>query len=337
MQLSAPSAVVVACFTVLTTAALAQAQVPPDVVRLRGGGLVRGTIIEHLPGGPVHIQLVTGEERRIEADQVEWAGPATEMPSSATDAEAGEARAPEFVGPTPPSLRSAGDSPSQAAPEAPPSYANPSTPPTYASPVTVGDPMTPRTPGSPAAALPGTPVATGVVPIQFESDREGVRIDAQVGTNSFVRYGSNGLGYTTVPTYNIGMPRVVTRPVWRQLCVAPCTQEFAAGRVHIGVALEDGGRTYRINQAIMATQPSIVRIHWGDRYAMRVGGSIAWALGGAGGTAMLIPGAVGLSGYGGGESLALLVAGASTVAISTIVGLIFALMKDELSIEQTPL
>ncbi len=61
-------------------AAAASAQVPPDVVRLRDGGLFRGTITEYEPGRRVVILLPSGEERRFEVSEVEFAGPASEMP-----------------------------------------------------------------------------------------------------------------------------------------------------------------------------------------------------------------------------------------------------------------
>ena len=49
---------------------LAQSVVPPDVVELTNGGMVRGTIIEHIPGDHVTLQLATGELRTFPADQV---------------------------------------------------------------------------------------------------------------------------------------------------------------------------------------------------------------------------------------------------------------------------
>lgn len=49
----------------------------PDVVRLKNGGLLRGTISELVPERFVEIVLMTGEVRRIEMGEVEYAGPAT--------------------------------------------------------------------------------------------------------------------------------------------------------------------------------------------------------------------------------------------------------------------
>jgi hypothetical protein len=50
--------------------------VPPDVVQLANGGMVRGTIVENLPGDHVTIQLATGELRTCPSAEVASAGPA---------------------------------------------------------------------------------------------------------------------------------------------------------------------------------------------------------------------------------------------------------------------
>jgi len=48
---------------------------PKDIVRLRSGGIVRGTIVESVPGDAVKIQLVTGEVRMIPYGETTYAGP----------------------------------------------------------------------------------------------------------------------------------------------------------------------------------------------------------------------------------------------------------------------
>jgi hypothetical protein len=65
----------------------ARAQEPPalaatDVVRLKNGGLLRGTISELVPGESVEIVTVTGERRRFDMKEVSYAGPASEMPAA---------------------------------------------------------------------------------------------------------------------------------------------------------------------------------------------------------------------------------------------------------------
>lgn len=55
---------------------------PMDVVMTTDGGMVRGTIIESVPGQYVVITLPTGETRRIEGTRVRYAGPASGAPQS---------------------------------------------------------------------------------------------------------------------------------------------------------------------------------------------------------------------------------------------------------------
>src|SRR5688572_540615 len=53
---------------------------PPDIVRLRNGGMLRGTIVELKPGETVEILLLNGETRKIPMADVEYAGPAETPP-----------------------------------------------------------------------------------------------------------------------------------------------------------------------------------------------------------------------------------------------------------------
>ena len=50
-------------------------------MRLRDGGLLRGTIAEFVVGDHVTIVLITGETRRVAAADVGFAGPAGELPN----------------------------------------------------------------------------------------------------------------------------------------------------------------------------------------------------------------------------------------------------------------
>jgi hypothetical protein len=51
-----------------------------DIVRLKNGGLLRGTIAELVPRKQVTILLVTGEKRTVSMDEVQYAGAASEAP-----------------------------------------------------------------------------------------------------------------------------------------------------------------------------------------------------------------------------------------------------------------
>jgi hypothetical protein len=90
-------------------AALAQAPAtPPDIVRTKDGGLVRGTIIELQPGKQVTLLALDGKTRTIPMSDVVFAGPAAQDHGTATPAPA----APQPSG-----------APAATAPSAPPAAA----------------------------------------------------------------------------------------------------------------------------------------------------------------------------------------------------------------------
>lgn len=55
---------------------------PPDAVRLKNGGLLRGTISELIPGDSVVLLTATGEVRRFPMSEVDYAGPAAGLPGA---------------------------------------------------------------------------------------------------------------------------------------------------------------------------------------------------------------------------------------------------------------
>jgi hypothetical protein len=61
----------------------AQSAQANDVVMLRNGGLLRGTISEYVPGSHVLMVTVTGETKRIKAAEVSYAGPSSGAPNAA--------------------------------------------------------------------------------------------------------------------------------------------------------------------------------------------------------------------------------------------------------------
>jgi hypothetical protein len=58
-----------------------------DIVRLKNGGLLRGTISELIPGESVTLVTVTGKVKEFRMDEVAYAGPAAEDPKAKRDAE----------------------------------------------------------------------------------------------------------------------------------------------------------------------------------------------------------------------------------------------------------
>lgn len=63
----------------------------PDAVKLRNGGLLRGTISELIPGKSVVLITAAGEVRTIAMDEVEYAGPASGMAAPPTPSRASSA------------------------------------------------------------------------------------------------------------------------------------------------------------------------------------------------------------------------------------------------------
>jgi len=70
-----------AAVVVMAAPLAAEAQAAPDVVMTRDGGMMRGTIVESVPGDHVTIALGNGQTRTVPWAQVEYAGPESDRPS----------------------------------------------------------------------------------------------------------------------------------------------------------------------------------------------------------------------------------------------------------------
>lgn len=58
------------------------AAAPTDLVVLKAGGMVRGTVLSSVVGEPVHVQLADGTARKFDFDAVAYAGPASAFVST---------------------------------------------------------------------------------------------------------------------------------------------------------------------------------------------------------------------------------------------------------------
>ena len=67
---------------------------PPDMVLLKNGGMLRGTISESVPGASVTLMLPNGETRQLAFADVSYAGPASGAPKPTATAVAPPAAAP---------------------------------------------------------------------------------------------------------------------------------------------------------------------------------------------------------------------------------------------------
>ena len=81
----------------------------PDVVKLRNGGLVRGTITEFIPGQYVVIMSLSAELKRFEASEFSYAGPAKDASGPAVPPPAASSKPPpERTAPSKPSAHRRG-------------------------------------------------------------------------------------------------------------------------------------------------------------------------------------------------------------------------------------
>ena len=80
----------VPCFALLLLSQVASATTPPDLVVLQDGSMMRGTISEYSTQDGATIVLASGEERRIPADSIQYAGPAENYRPARTEPEDSE-------------------------------------------------------------------------------------------------------------------------------------------------------------------------------------------------------------------------------------------------------
>jgi hypothetical protein len=141
-------------------AAFAQAPAtPPDIVRTKDGGMVRGTIIELQPGKQVTLVGLDGKTRTIPMSEVVFAGPAAEDRGA--------------VAPTPPS-------------EAPPSPGAPA--PTPAPPSS-----------APLALAPAPTTAPTVHGLRLLADEPNLTFFVAAGTAQGISVGMNPVSHTPMP------------------------------------------------------------------------------------------------------------------------------------------
>ena len=69
----------------------------PDLVRTKDGGMLRGTIVEKVPGEKVTISLLDGQLRTLSMDTVTYAGPADEAPSARPPVDAADEVEPKSM------------------------------------------------------------------------------------------------------------------------------------------------------------------------------------------------------------------------------------------------
>jgi hypothetical protein len=82
---------------------------PPDLIRLKNGGMLRGTISELVPNDYVVIVTLSGESKRFSMSDVQYAGPAAEERTYPAPAPVAPAPAPVAPAPAPTRVDDEGD------------------------------------------------------------------------------------------------------------------------------------------------------------------------------------------------------------------------------------
>jgi hypothetical protein len=116
---------------------------PPDIIRTKDGGMLRGTIVEKVPNDHVEILLPNGQSRTVPMADVDYAGP------------------------------TAGDT--GAAPQAP------APPPPAPLPAQQSDDE--ETPRATSGSLPATTIGAGTARLRLTSDQEGLTFHRKTGTS----------------------------------------------------------------------------------------------------------------------------------------------------------
>jgi len=252
---------VLACTVLTAPAVLAVAQsTPPDVIIMKDGGMLRGTIAESVPGKFVVMMMLSGETRRVEFSEVRFAGPASQAPATA-----------------------------------------------------------PNSAPAPASAAAGDPR----VAVRFEAanPEQSLTFFRKVGESTGVAWGYGGA--------------VSVRAVsFRQLCKAPCAMGLKPSTETLAVALNDGSPV-PVREAVNFEDNLLLRASYNSRSGIRIGGWVILGVGNAAGAGMML--APILFGDEPGElNTGMLIAGAATMTVSSIAGMIMAFQGDKVTLDRLP-
>jgi hypothetical protein len=257
--------------------------VPPDVVRTKDGGMLRGTIIEKVPNDHVEIQLPNGQSRTVKMSDVEYAGPAS----------ADKPAAPPEANAAPPTAQ------------------------------------VPPEPVSPTQAV----VKTGMARLTLKADQNGLTFHRKIGTSQ-----GTGTGWVAGTGRNSGgaITMNVQLDNFERLCTAPCAAELPEGTYRLGLSLDDG--------AVVPAEPPVnaqgslrLQGHVESYAGVRAGGVVIAIAGGIAGVVLSLQGKqncdTGVASFCTTEH-PYLVHGMVVLGVSSLVGLIMALKKDEAYVQQ---
>ncbi|HVU05042.1 MAG TPA: hypothetical protein VHE30_25005 [Polyangiaceae bacterium] len=238
----------------------------PDVVMLKDGGLLRGTIAELVPDKRVVIVLITGDKRTFSMKDVTYAGPAANAPGAAT------APAPAPETPTPNSTGALPDTPGEPgepAEEAPRKHHRHEKPTELEDALTGGGGDEP----APQARRRGPSLdAPAENSVRFESSESGLWVYVLEGT----------------ATAEIGWGGHLRVDAYRPLCQTPCSATLAPGSYQFALAHERGDKPAASEDLIEVRSGTTVHAEYESKAGLRAAGWIL-ALGGTlGGTLLML-------------------------------------------------
>jgi hypothetical protein len=293
----------VAFFLVLASPLVTHAQAD-DIVELRGGSFVRGTIVERIEGSHVVVQTASGELRRFDLDQVIYAGPVERRTRRSDGSPASALGSPIAPPVAPPVAREI------APPIVPPSAPRRARrrPPPSSEWFGRDDawPLDGAPPLHPPSARSEAPRARGEIEVRVRSRdrRPGLVLHAMV-TSSTATWGGG-------PFAPDGTIRI---DAFRPLCVSPCTVDLHRGAYVFGVSRGESP-TLRVRGVHQLSSDLDVEIEYVDHGVERVLGVLTLIAGVAGGAALAVfPALEGWS-----DPAPMVITGAVIAGLSLIIG-----------------
>jgi hypothetical protein len=279
----------------------AQVVAPPDVIRLKSGGMVRGTVVRAVPGSPYKIQLADGTFMEIAEADVASVGPGEAKAKPAAAAPLGAGPPTPAAGADAPVLGGLIESTPQAPPLPPP-------PPHAGEPVAVG--------------IGGATAYVPQVRLRLSAFDPGATFSLLTDTTDFRAAGlAVGRG-GPVPVAMGG-----TAENFQRLCTAPCEVSLPRGVHKLALTLPDG-RMAR-TESLILERDSGVEARYVSKAGVRTAGWIILLGGTLLGTLMIFHNEEDCDGFDICElEFPLLVPGTILATASIVTGMVMALQFD---------
>lgn len=193
------------------------AELPPDIVRLKNGGMIRGTILEYAPDKDLRILLHGGTEKVIPSNLIEYAGPANARTADAKP------------------------------PTTPPAPAPPQHPANQVESEDETDQVAPEVDPAPRAAqkrdyeTPGAGYnysGSGGGRVHLTSPERGVTFHLKTGNSNATITGTSYQWLSSSRPTNFSGSASAEH--FERLCTAPCSASLQPGTYRLGLSVDDG-------------------------------------------------------------------------------------------------